>query len=79
MAKLFEIREVGTGRLLGRISTVDDVRSGQLLGMLRGDQVQVDLAPPAPVADNPKAGLAACVADPVAEELSGRGKRRAKR
>lgn len=66
MAKRFEMREVGTGRLLGTMATVDDHAPGAVVGMFRDDLVQVDVLPAGPVSDSP--ALAATVADPAAEE-----------
>lgn len=65
MNRRFEMREVGTRRLLGTIETIEAMAPGAVVLMFRDDLVQVDVPPPAPVTDGP--GVAALVADPSVE------------
>ena len=43
MPREFQMREFGTGKVLGSIRTVEDVPPGQLVGMFKRDEVQVEV------------------------------------
>lgn len=44
MTQTFELRETGTGRLMGVVQTAYDMSPGQLVVAFRQDKVQVDAA-----------------------------------
>lgn len=43
MAREFQMREVGTGRLLGTLRTVDDCAPGAVVLAFKQDRVQVEV------------------------------------
>lgn len=74
MNSRFEMREVGTGRLLGTIETIDAMAPGAVVQMFRDDAVQVDRLPPGPVVDGPP--VAALAADPASDEVPTQSRRK---